>query len=319
MEIDHSQLDSEVVQHVAGRVFMFNDATVEGEPNRKGEVRCFCPACEALGEPNSKATFYWNVEVLEGFCHRCHAKFVLLSDRPRDQVELELSIRGFLKRADLTATMPSLRRVSSIDYFKIFGEVTEKGKAYLAGRNPVIAPIMKYLAIREIKGVGLTVPLTYKGKIVGYNMRFFEPKGKMKYYIPEGDKLLYSPNQVFNEVNFVEEVTLVEGYFDAIGALLDGFPNPISIQGNHLTDSQIVMLRSIMPAKINIYMDKTELGNVLRKQLWSRIPTMEKCWVIKSDGDDPEERFLWKMANYDTDHLKKILAVVKKYAELGSI
>ena len=282
----NSVYDSEVVKPLYNNIWMFDPILGEAsDPNRKGECRCLCPTCEYNGEPNAKYTMYWNEDKLEGFCHRCSAKFILMSDKSAEEVSLELAIRGYAKSTKARDDyIKSLKSLNNISYFKTFKPASDKCKSYLENRNPLITPLMNYLAIRELPGIGVAVPLTYDHKVVGYNLRYYNPRGKMKYYIPEGDKLIYSPNQVFYNLSKVDEITIVEGYFDAIAAFLDGFPNPLAIQGIYITDLQLQMIRKLMPGVVNVYLDKKEEGNKMRYRLYNNLPTISRVNVFKTWG-----------------------------------
>ena len=117
----------------------------------------------------------------------------------------------------------------------------------------------------------------------------------------------------------MKEITLVEGYFDAQAAFLDGFPNPIAIQGIYVTDLQLQMIRKLLPDTINVYFDKKELGNKMRQRLYRNLPTVSRVNVFNAWGSDPEERLLWKITHNGAEYLQSLVNTVNNYATSSPI
>lgn len=137
----------------------------------------------------------------------------------------------------------------------------------------------------------------------------------MKYFIPNGVKYVYSPNNVFCKHGCNREITLVEGYFDALGAFLDGYKNPIALFGLSITPLQIEMIRSISPRLINIYLDEAKLSWNLYWKIKGKFPTVERINVVPTNYD-PEERFVFNLRRCKTEkELKSFIEKIDKIAK----
>lgn len=297
---------AEGLTRVGDRLFMIDTAMFPVVKDTKDEELRNCPCCEYLGEPNSRATFYWSTVKLSGICHRCHSIFIPLSDKTEDQIQLELAIRGLIK----THSGESYRRMStvpSIDYHKLFSPLSDRAKEYIAGRNPLLQGMEDVFEIRELPDVGIAVPMYFKGRIISYTMRLYNPTTKMKYYIPPGDKFVYSPLKSLNAVGSVDKFSLCEGYFDCLAMCLMDFKNPMSIQGSYLTLTQSRMISQFFPSECMCYLDSTDLSEQLRKSVRNNVKCLSKVGIVRSTGFDPEETLIWRLANWGDEYIESVL------------
>lgn len=270
-----------------------------------------CPFClEARGRADYDGKLYYSKEKQISYCFKCTTVGVVSEDKDISQLELERIIRSFETKAEKSEVSYTF---SSVNYEKMFDKLDDEGIAYLDKRTPFYSSIADKLRFRVNPTVGITVPLRYWGKDISYNLRFYNPSGKMKYFIPNGVKYLYSPNNVFSKSGVGQEVTLVEGYFDAIGALLDGYKNPIALFGLSITPLQIEMLRSISPKRINIYLDEAKLSWNLLWKLKGNFPTVEKFNIVPTNFD-PEERFIYNFKRCKTN--QELVAFIERLEKI---
>lgn len=274
----------------------------------KGEELRLCPTCELVGEPNSKWTFYWNYKKQTGICHRCHCKFIPYSNKSKEELELELTIRGWIVKSE-KQEVRNLSSVPAIAYERMFDPPSDFCKEYLAARNPLLAGMEDYLQIRELKGVGVAAPMYFKDKIISYTLRLYEPVGKKKYHIPPGDKYVYSPNRALKTSLYsgMTKFSMCEGMFDAFAMLLLGYENPLAVQGSSLSDTQARMISQFFPEEGQIFLDKSELSFDLRNSVRQKVKSIRQLRVVYSDGEDPEELLIRKLRTGDDKFIQDVL------------
>lgn len=291
------------------KVRLFDPTKYEIFDETNTHIRYNCPFCEEVrGKADNDGKMY--LDKIEGisYCFKCTTVGVLNSDKDMSEIELDRAIAK-LSKFKKEETDPYI--FSEIQYNKMYDDLDEEGSEYLDSRTPFYTSFADKLRFRVSKKMGILVPIRYWGKDISYNLRFYKPKDKMKYYIPNGVKYLYSPNNVFSKSGQFQEITLVEGYFDAIGALLDGFKNPIALFGLSITPLQIEMLRSISPTKINIYLDEAKLSWNLYWKLKNQFPTCEKISIVPTNYD-PEERFIFNFRRCSREDLPEFIEKIRE-------
>lgn len=298
--------DQQLVSKYGRDSYYFNPNVADppSKTSRRGveEIRC-CPVCVDRGEPDSRETFSWNTTKLIGYCQRCSAKFSLFEDIPDFKMRMKtMSSVWSHNQSVVNRGIP----LSKIDYENMFSDLSQDGLTYLEARNPFIGHMVSYLNIRERVGVGIAVPIVYDDILTSYQLRYYRPVEKMKYRIPVGEKLFYSPNNAFKKGAIVSKITICEGYFDAIALLLLGYPNPIAVQGSTLTELQGKMLSSKMVDSVICAMDNSYLSRKMRKSVLDNVSTVSKITSIDSSGDDPEE-ILFKRLDDGTLDLDKLV------------
>lgn len=294
---------------VTDRVKPFDPSKYPKFAENKTHVQYNCPWCVEKGHrEHNDGKFYWSKKKQIGFCFRCNTVGVLDDGRDYEDVQLDWAINSLLEDTDKISI--SNINLPAIQYDKMFEELDEEGKSYLDERVPFYSMFSDVLEFRVSPKVGVAVPIYFKNKIISYNLRYYSPMNGRKYYIPEGVKYLYSPTRIFDHENKLQEITLVEGYFDALGALVDGKPNPVAIFGKTITDLQLSMLRTACPVKINIYLDEAKLSWSLYHRLKNSLPTVSEIQVIPTLKYDPEERFQIKLKKASSSDLESILSDV---------
>lgn len=269
-----------------------------------------CPYCFSVRlKHDNDGKFYFDKEKKIGRCFKCLTVGVLTTDKDISELDLDKAIYSLDSKYKESEEIDHI--FSSIQYEKMYDPIDQEAIDYLDNRCPLYSSFADKLRFRISPTIGVTVPIQYWGKDISYNLRFYKPNGKMKYYIPNGVKYVYSPNNVFCEKGRYQEITLVEGYFDAIGALLDGYKNPIALFGLSITPLQIEMIRSISPVKIKIYLDEAKLSWNLYWKIKDKFPTVQKIEVVPTNYD-PEERFMFNLKRCKAEDLPKFLEKVEK-------
>ena len=299
---------------ITNRVKPFDPAQYPKFAENKTHIQFNCPWCVEKGHrQHNDGKFYWSKTKQIGFCFRCNTVGVLDDGRDYEEVRLEYLIQSLLEDAEKISITDM--NLPEVNYYKMFDELDEEGATYLDNRIPFYSMFKDVLEFRVSPTVGVAVPIYFKNKIISYNLRYYNPSTKMKYYIPEGMKFIYSPTRVFDSGKSLQEITIVEGYFDALGALLDGKPNPVAIFGKTITDLQISMLRVASPSKINIYLDEAKLSWNLRWELKNKLPTVSDISIIPTLKYDPEERFKIRLSRSSEKDLEKLLLNVQSIHE----
>lgn len=269
-----------------------------------------CPFCKEKGKSEDiHGKMYFSKEKQISYCFRCTTVGILDEDKDVSEYDFDFAIRNLESKYKESEEIDHI--FSSIQYEKMYDPIDQEAIDYLDNRCPLYSSFADKLRFRISPTIGVTVPIQYWGKDISYNLRFYKPNGKMKYYIPNGVKYVYSPNNVFCEKGRYQEITLVEGYFDAIGALLDGYKNPIALFGLSITPLQIEMIRSISPVKIKIYLDEAKLSWNLYWKIKDKFPTVQKIEVVPTNYD-PEERFMFNLKRCKAEDLPKFLEKVEK-------
>lgn len=263
-----------------------------------------CPYCVSKkGTPDTDGKFYFSLKKEIGWCFRCKTVGIPYDEnRTKDEATFLLKqlSRTFQETLNLNETLGNLEESLSdlpiINFDEYFLPLDTSATDYLESRHPLLPELAGSLNIR-CNEKGVIFPFYYRKNVVKYQLRYYN-NPKMKYYTSIGPKLMYSPHRIFDDPSLrVSEVTIVEGTFDTIGALLLGYPNPLAILGSSITELNIRLLRSLMPSVINIFMDDVDISYSIRNELKKRIPSCEKFNVIRSYGDDPEEIFLKSLLN----------------------
>lgn len=272
------------------KVREFDSSMAEYVSSSKTHDRFKCPYClEVRGKEDNDGKFYWSKEKLIGYCFKCETVGILKTDKERESVLFEVKLKGLIKSVrENTSIDTSL--LSNYNYSEL-DILNQEALDYLDSRLPIYKDFIDFFNFRCVEGVGLTVPIYFEDRIISYNLRFYKPTGKMKYYIPDGNKFLYNPNNSLSKDKAFGEYTIVEGTFDAIGALLLGYKNPIAIFGKSMTEFQSSLLRRYSPSKINIFLDETELSKKLKRNIKDYFPTVEEYNIIPAKID-PEERLI---------------------------
>lgn len=285
---------------ISNKVRLFNVSLYK----KKGETLThdiyYCPFClEKRGKKDTKGKFYFDRIKKIGYCFLCESVGVLnIENKNLSEYKLELVISSIINKFNNSFKNDEITfQIMQID--KIFDNLDKNSKEYLISRLSLYEELFDILPMFSCSE-GVIFPIYYNNECISYIIRYFN-NCKMKYYIGTSTKFIYSPNNIFVNKNKVEEITIVEGVFDSIGAILNGYKNPIAILGKTVTEYQINFIRKLCPNIINIYLDKYELSNNLKLKIKNKFPFISKINIIKSFGDDPEEIYIKYLNNSKID------------------
>ncbi|BCG50109.1 hypothetical protein [Ralstonia phage RP13] len=286
---------------VSYRVKEFNPLEHEMVGEGTTHDRYNCPFClERRGKEDDDGKFYFDRTKLIGWCFKCQTVGIIQSDLPISQVQLQSALMAL--QTSLVPKTVSVGDMPELPFDNMFMPLDQEGVDYGLSRVPVyVEELLDALHLRISPKVGIAFPVRINNKIVSYTLRYYNPPTKMKYFLPNGTKYLYSPNNALCKDNVGMEITIVEGPFSAVGALLDGYVNPIAVFGNTLTPLQIAILRKYSPSKINIYLDDNSLSWTLYHKIKKSFPTCAEFNMVRSYGDDPEEVYLKKFSRIKTE------------------
>ncbi len=194
---------------------------------------------------------------------------------------------GFRKPAHINVVY----KTGIVDLPKEFIKIGSDGpmekvfKKYLLARNittDIIAEFgIGYCLAGKMRG-RIVIPFTKRGEIVGFSARAINIDVKPKYHTegPKGGVLL-GLDQVKGDY-----VVICEGPFDALR-----IKNAVALQGNTITDEQLVQLLTNAPDYVIVFMDNDNVGrkmamNLCRK-IWQILPT--SFTFPPDDKKDPGE------------------------------
>lgn len=244
-----------------------------------------CPMCsrpeQTIGY-SDKRRRKLNTNGYVGYCYRCGRAFINPNNVDKDiitlpQIKFDINVKNY-EVEDLDSNV--LDR---------FGRLTEDDLTYLHNRNKYITTkVADWLHMRSAKN-GIVIPFYLENRFVYYTIRFKKVAPNMsKYYMPPTKvKPIYIPFFINNK-NFI----IVEGCFDSI-ACLKLFPNytPVAILGSKITLNQLMYLSTrYNPENILVYLDDTGKSLKTMKFIKNAWKGMYNIDIIKSNGEDPEER-----------------------------
>jgi hypothetical protein len=248
-----------------------------------------CPCCAAeKGHNYSKTKLYLKKDKTIGFCQRCHAVYVPYIDTTSDEILLRW-IPNFSKTTEFNevVTIPKLYN-GGIDYYNSANDLSNELVEHLKERrNYAVIKYLSELGFRCYNNDEIIIPFKFFGELIYYQINYRNPKGLKYLNPPIKHKPLYLPRQLPPG----SDIVLCEGIYDAI-ALMEFYPQCTiaALLGCNITEYHIWMLRKLMPSRIYIFMDDTNLSRKVMKTLVSSKLT---CFcgysIIESDGKDPDE------------------------------
>lgn len=257
---------------------------------KKDDYAVMCPICreeKQKEDPSYKNLKFWIDKSLEfGRCFVCNSVFISNNDRiktvikpigPQDMSGIEVS---HLNHPYWT-----------YDLFNSFPEYDKEGVDYLRKkRHYLLENLYHPLGIR-FSGHNPVIPFFFKGEMVYYQIRLIDGESRIKYFSPPID---HKPAYII-EKKENKNIIICEGVFDAIACLIL-YPKytPFAVLGSSITDYQIWMLRSYIPDKIKIFMDKTELSIGIKERIRNFVNYAD-IGIVPSDGRDPEETLINKL------------------------
>lgn len=256
---------------------------VETKKNNNGEYICHCPFCKAAGHKKHK--LYIKDDLTVGHCFVCCRAFINITD----EIDLRCPVPSFENFGINVKESVNLVKLTdpnwTLDkYFNEFDDYSEKGVEYLKSRHVYLGELYKALGFKFMDG-NIVMPFKYHGEVFYYQIRF-SGNTKFRYFFPP---ISAKPPYII-EYGDNKKFIICEGVYDAVSLLIQapGY-TPFAVLGSNISDYQINFLREYVPQEIIIYMDETRISMGIARKLRSVI---DYCpiRIIKSDGEDPEER-----------------------------
>ena len=268
----------------------YNVGTIEEvEPNQttNGEYIIHCPFCRAEG--HTKHKLYIKSDLTVGHCFVCHRAFINVDDEVKIDYKIPNFFPSFMNRNNIPNELVRLTDPTwSLDkFYNDFVDYDQKGYEYLVKRNPYLKDLYKILGFKFWDGNIVMPFFDPNGEVFYYQIRF-TGNSKIKYFFPP---ISYKPIYVIPHGNN-KKLIISEGVYDAIANLVMA-PDytPIAVLGSSVSDYQLNLIRSFVPSRIIVFMDETKLSIGIANRLKTVI---DYCPIdiIKSDGEDPEERLV---------------------------
>lgn len=270
----------------------------------------FCPNCALKrGRPDRDGKLYYSFEKNVGYCFKCNTVFYPKVDENKlVDHEYNLALNNMINKLN-DNNYPS---PSEIKYD--FQPLNLEAREYLKSRHMFLNILSNYLNLRLWNGttMGIVTPFYIDNKIAKFQVRFNTEDHKKRYYTSPGEKLLYSPMKLFNDYKLKSEptITLVEGTYDAIAAMILGYPNPVAVLGSSLSHYQLYLLRKCLVENAYVMMDDAEISYSLFKPLRKSVPSISHLKCVKYKEKDPEEILKRNLKN--PDNLNKYLKIVSE-------
>ena len=256
---------------------------VEPLANNAGEYICHCPFCKAEG--HTKHKLYIKSDLTVGHCFVCCRDFVHVTD----QIDCSFRLPEFSSYCGQPKALEVVKLsdpVWTLDRYRYeFDDYDPVGVSYLKSRHPFMEELYKILDFKFLDG-NVVMPFKYKGEVFYYQIRFSSGNSNIRYFFPP---ISNKPPYII-EHGENKQFIICEGVYDAIANLIMA-PDytPMAVLGSSISDYQLQFLREYVPTKIIIYMDKTDISIRIAEKIKE---TIDYCpiSIIKSNGEDPEER-----------------------------
>lgn len=257
-----------------------------------------CPFCKREG--HSKHKLYIKGDLTAGHCFVCCREFIGIDDELHFDIavpETTLNFGGYWKEPWEVVKLPDNQEWNLDKFEWDFDDYDKKGVEYLLGRHKYLGELWKILGFKFCDG-NIVMPFFWKGELIYYQIRF-TGASKIRYFFPPIKK---KPPYIIHR-DGISKLIICEGIYDAIANLIL-FPSyiPVAVMGSSINDYQLEFIRSYVPTEILIYMDETEIS----QRIADRIKTaMDYCKIriVKSDGQDPEEKLKELIATGRGDEL----------------
>jgi len=263
---------------------------------KKNDWAVLCPNCyeehRAKGEMNYRSLKLWvDKDLKYSHCFRCGTVYI------SDDGSLDTRVRSIEDPVDFNnfkVVKIENDPYFTIDRFYTFSEYDEIGVNYLASRVYLYREMYKYLKIRFDSDHNPVTPFFINDELVYYQIRIIDKSSDKKYHNPI---ISHKTPYILKSSNPITHVYICEGTFDAI-ALRLLYPDATSfaVLGSDITTYQIAILRTMVPDKITIFMDKTEISLRIKDSIQKYINYCE-IEIHKSNGQDPEEYLKEKIVN----------------------
>ena len=270
---------------------------VEPHACSNGEYIIHCPFCKSEG--HTKHKLYIKKDLTVGHCFVCTRDFIHVSDEVDTTFNISDSLtnRAWIEQGTSCQFKPTILMDPNwtIDKFATeFENYSEEGYRYLLRRHMFMSELWKILDFKFWDG-NPVIPFKRDGQVIYYQIRFMNPGGKIKYFMPPIKNK--PPYIIEREGPARKRLMVVEGIFDAIAALIQ-CPDytPVAVLGSSVSDYQIDYIKdySGVVEDIKIWMDETKISAKIAQRLkyaFSYAPV----GIIRSTGPDPEEVMVDRM------------------------
>lgn len=259
-----------------------------GQSNSNKTV-CNCPFCLKHGETTMKPKLYYYKDTKTFYCFRC-STFASTPDSDISRVRDELS-----KIGNLVQYIPEFNEIQLQD-FKSFEEDEDLVNYIKTRRHSYYIELMKFLQVKafikkEKSGhinKGLFFPFFIEGKAVYHQTRFIDDEYFLRYKTKKFDKI---PYKIIDSVDS-EEITLVEGVFDALGAYALRLPNPIAMLGKDLSEPVLYFIKKYIRLKVvYLALDDVDENFRLAKYLFQVLDDV-RINICEFSSKDPDQTFI---------------------------
>lgn len=226
---------------------------------KQGENQMPCPECSLDRRKKSAKCFSFNAEKGQGYCNHCDSRFyeykpfdnVVIYAKPVTGNFTELSQKALNYSTDRHITQEVLNRMQ-------------------------IKSVEEFMPQTNKKENCIAFPYIRDGEIVNVKYR----DGRKNFKLTKDAELLWYN---FDALKENKEIIIVEGEWDALSFMVDGFYNTISVpnganvgQMTYL-DNSISLFDSV--EKVYIATDNDDKGIQLRDELIRRLG-FEKCYIV---------------------------------------
>lgn len=262
---------------------------VETHKTSTGEYIIHCPFCKEEG--HTKHKLYIKSDLTVGHCFVCHRAYINVND----DIRLDYKVPNFCPNLIVPNELIKLSDPTwSLDkYYNEFEDFDKHGYEYLINRNPYLKNLYKILGFKFWKGNVVMPFFDNNNEVFYYQIRFTTGNSNIRYFFPP---ISYKPCYIIRHGNN-KKLAICEGVFDAI-ALLIMAPEytPIAVMGSSISDYQLNIIRKFTPDKIIIAMDETKLSIGILNKI-KKVIDYCPISIIKSDGEDPEEKLRKRISN----------------------
>jgi len=298
-----------------------NMQEVEPHANSNNEYMCVCPYCKSKHDKEgirnySKEKLYIRADLTVGHCFVCGRTFINISNDLKFEVDQPKGLMnfGFIEPFKIV----SLEEDSEYGLGRYLYDAddiqdSQEGIKYLENRHSYLPEIAKALDFRYLPGCVL-MPFRFmnfnrdgsqdgKGDIQKqafyYQIRFTDPKSKIRYFFPPISK---KPPFVITKTNETRKrVIICEGIYDAIALMIltagkdkDGNDLsyiPFACMGSSISQYEMTFLKQLNPKEIVIFMDEAEISKRILNTIQPELDMCQDYKIFASPihGEDPEE------------------------------
>jgi len=237
-----------------------SDRIFEIDIHKQGENAQPCPDCANDRRKKSAKSFSYNAEKAQGYCNHCQSRFH--EYKPYSK-EVFYEMPKFENKTQLSEKAVQYAHSRMINSETIIKMQIASAEEFMPQSNKIERCIC--------------FPYYRNGELVNVKYR----DGKKNFKLSKGAELIwYNYDAIIN----AKEIIIVEGEWDALSFISDGFENVISVPNGanvgkmSYLDETINLFDTI--EKIYIAVDNDEKGLELRAELIRRFG-FEKCYIVE--------------------------------------